>query len=62
MPCPPRSSGEQCWFGAHWRASVGFGPSGLVLECLMGMRYCPNCPDCECADLLGCNRRGRAGA
>ena len=28
---------------------------GLVFRDILGMRYCPKCPDCEGADLLGSN-------
>eukprot|EP00959_Pyramimonas_sp_CCMP1952_P294134 6152038-Pyramimonas_sp.AAC.1 len=26
---------------------------GLVLEHMFGIRWCPRCPDCDCADLAG---------
>ena len=34
---------------------------GLVLEHILGMRYCPKCPDCDCADLLGSNATAVGG-
>ena len=40
---------------------------GFVLAYILGMRCCPKCPGCKCADLLGRNatavggRFGRAG-
>eukprot|EP00959_Pyramimonas_sp_CCMP1952_P333039 6973817-Pyramimonas_sp.AAC.1 len=30
---------------------------GLVLEHLFGIRWCPRCPDCDCADLAGSNAK-----
>ena len=34
---------------------------GFVFERIFGMRYCPRCPDCECADLLGSDATAACG-
>ena len=34
---------------------------GLVFEYILGMRRCPQCPNCECADLLGSNATAAGG-
>ena len=35
---------------------------GLVFEYILGMRYCPQCPNCECSDLLGSNATAVGGS
>eukprot|EP00959_Pyramimonas_sp_CCMP1952_P305803 6399307-Pyramimonas_sp.AAC.1 len=34
---------------------------GFVFENILGLRYCPTCPDCECADLLGSSATAAGG-